>query len=125
VGQRKLEGLAERKRGREEEISGTMVVERKERGFVTLCDKSVLLHKDFVLSSFLGLRPPPSAEHQLCHGKNFNVADENRYERAVLTDVTADPIQDCDHTATLKQSVIFIPRIVHTTAEYVFSKPKS
>jgi len=63
VGQRKLEGLAERKRGREEEISGTMVVERKERGFVTLCDKSVLLHKDFFLLS---------SDYVLLHRQNTN-----------------------------------------------------
>jgi len=39
-----------------------MVVERKERGLVTLCDKSILLHKAFVLSFF---PPPPLAEHHI------------------------------------------------------------
>ena len=37
----------------------------KERGLVTVCDKSVLLHEDFVLFSLLGLRPPPSTDHHI------------------------------------------------------------
>jgi len=46
----------------------------------------------------------------LCHGNFFNVADENCYERAVLTDITYSRsytrLYDC--TATLKQLIGYV-----------------
>jgi len=49
-----------------------MVIERKERGLVTVFDKSVLLHEDFVLFSFPQI-PPPSSDHQsgACGGLSY------------------------------------------------------
>jgi len=52
VPQKKTWGPGRKENGWEEGIGGTIVVEEKERGLVTVCDKSVLLHEDFVLSSF-------------------------------------------------------------------------